>query len=1216
MAKAKLLVFLLMSLFFLALGLVADFYFHGSSSERELAARVSKSLQRELAKVEQEALLLLKQPKASDVWQSRSGSFFLIDSLTVLQWTQNDFLPNLQSMQEPFTLKLLQVTQGDFLVRKWPVRDRVFLLCVVPLQKDYHIVNNYLSPEWNTSIFATPLGIVDPAGSGQDVLLLDGRCIFKIRDPDSGSGNRRVHLFGLVSLTLSILIFLVFVYGVTKRWHQQKRYAITFFGLAISLITLRILMVKSNFPNVFSDFALFDPHRFASSSFNASMGDLLLNSLVILALCLYLFLNYPKLSIIKMLLTARPLYQLLAGITCLVTCFLSLLYPYLFIEIIYHNSSISLEITDSVMMDDIRWVAFLSTLIGCVSGFLFIHIFFRITLLLTHRNRRDFWIALFAAALIFLAYFSLTQKNYWIPLAVGLVYFALLFIGNGLEQFTRFTFKTFLYFLVVIMVLAFQGALSLRKFNEERRVRDQFRFGNKFLVDQDVLGEFLLNESVKKISRDPFIQVRFLSPFLSKNSIRQKVREFYLNTYFDRYDIQVYLYDAGGEPYAPQSSGNFASLIENYEGETYKTAYPGIYFINTPTSEATKQYLVIIPVQRHQLAAGFVVLNLKLKRVIPRNVYPELLVDNRFSHYFMSKDFSYAFYSRGKLTNSFGEFNYDKDFNRQLLGDMALYRQGIAENDFYHIGIEDRDGQSVVVTAKTYPLFFLVTNFSFLFVIGLIPVLLLLLIMGATTWLTGSRLDYAARIQLYVYLAFFLPLLTVSITTLSLTKHSAEDQLRLEYEERSQTLGEKISGPLQKFVNEPVNNRSENQITELAKLAGLDASVYGTDGVLLVSSQPLIFENQLTSTLVNHKAWNAIVHDKEASFVANEKIGKLQYNCSYVAIKSAETGKALGILSIPFFGSAQSLEKIQINVLANILTVFVLVFILFSILSFIIANGLTFPLRFIAKSIKKTKLTEKNQLILWNSNDEIGLLANEYNRMIKNLEQSRIELERIQKETAWREIAKQVAHEIKNPLTPMKLTLQQMEQSLNGAGLSPEKSRKAVEMMLTQLEILNEIATSFSTFARMPAPVLEQIDLNTLLTNLVGLHQNYPEGAVTLQLAATPVFALGNEQLLSRVFGNIILNALQSGEGGKKVTVSISLKLYESKCLISFEDNGKGIDADIRDKVFLPHFSTKRTGSGLGLAIALQGIEQSGGRIWFETSPGKGTTFYIELLLA
>jgi nitrogen fixation/metabolism regulation signal transduction histidine kinase len=558
------------------------------------------------------------------------------------------------------------------------------------------------------------------------------------------------------------------------------------------------------------------------------------------------------------------------------------------------------------------------------------------------------------------------------------------------------------------------------------------------------------------------------------------------------------LYNTSGDPYHPPTSVDFADLIRNFQGEKYKTAYPGIYFISTPTAEATKQYLVIVPVKRHQLAAGFVVLNLKLKKVIPRNVYPELLVDNRFSHYFKSKEFSYAVYSKGKLTNSFGEFNYDKDFDESWLTTSLLFQNGVAKNGFYHIGIEDLSGQSAIVSARVYPVFFLITNFSFLFVLGLVVVLLVLLIIGAATWSRGTRLDYAARIQGYVYLAFFLPLVTVSITTLSLTNRSAEVQLQTEYEERSRILGEKMSGPLEEFMKDPDHYRSENQIAELANLADLDASVYGADGKLIVSSQPLIFENQLLSTLINRKAWHAIARDKETSFIADEKIGKLRYNCAYVAVKSAQSGSELGILSIPFFGSAQSLEKIQINVLANILTVFVLVFILFSVLSFLVANGLTFPLRFIAKSIKKTTLTDKNQIIQWNSNDEIGLLAGEYNRMIKNLEQSRNELARVQKETAWREIAKQVAHEIKNPLTPMKLTLQQMEQSLDNKDLSPEKSRKAVATLLTQLEILNEIATSFSTFARMPAPVLERIDLHALLKNIVGLHQTYPEGTVLL----------------------------------------------------------------------------------------------------------------------
>src|SRR5260221_436942 len=275
---------------------------------------------------------------------------------------------------------------------------------------------------------------------------------------------------------------------------------------------------------------------------------------------------------------------------------------------------------------------------GGSSSFLFIHVFFRITLLLTWRTAKRFWTAVCASGLMFLAFFLATQKSYWITLEVGLLYFAVLFIGNIVQQFKGFTFKTFLYFLVVTIILAFQGALSLKKFNDERRVSDQFRFGNKFLVDQDVLGEFLLNESSHKIASDPFIQSIFFSPFLSKNSIRQKIRQFYLNTYFNRYDIEIYLYNTSGEPYHPQ------------------------------------------------------------------------------------------------VSDSFGEFNYEKDFNKNLLTQSPLFQRGVADNGFYHIGIEDQNGQSAVVTARIYPVFFLITNFAFLFVLGLVVVLLVLLIIGSTTW--------------------------------------------------------------------------------------------------------------------------------------------------------------------------------------------------------------------------------------------------------------------------------------------------------------------------------------------------------------------------------------------------------------------------------------------------------------------------------------------------
>jgi len=158
---------------------------------------------------------------------------------------------------------------------------------------------------------------------------------------------------------------------------------------------------------------------------------------------------------------------------------------------------------------------------------------------------------------------------------------------------------------------------------------------------------------------------------------------------------------------------------------------------------------------------------------------------------------------------------------------------------------------------------------------------------------------------------------------------------------------------------------------------------------------------------------------------------------------------------------------------------------------------------------------------------------------------------------------------------------------------------------------MNEIASSFSTFARMPAPNLVRLEVMSLVEKAVQLYAGHPAGKVELAKKTGPVWVLGDDQLLSRIFSNLILNALQSG-GNEALRVIVTAAVNDGQFVVSFADNGSGIDPELRDKVFLPHFTTKKSGSGLGLAISRQGIEQSGGSIWFESST-RGTTFYVSL---
>ncbi len=260
--------------------------------------------------------------------------------------------------------------------------------------------------------------------------------------------------------------------------------------------------------------------------------------------------------------------------------------------------------------------------------------------------------------------------------------------------------------------------------------------------------------------------------------------------------------------------------------------------------------------------------------------------------------------------------------------------------------------------------------------------------------------------------------------------------------------------------------------------------------------------------------------------------------------------------------------------------------------------------------MKKTTLSGENEKLEWNTHDEIGVLVQEYNLMIEKLEDSKKALAQNEKESAWKEMAQQVAHEIKNPLTPMKLKIQHLQRILS----TTDPSQEALASLLQQVDTLSDIATSFSTFAKMPLPIIEKFNLTQLVYDIGELYKNRNDVEVKLKIPVSPVEAYADQKMMGRVFTNLILNGIQAVPDDRKPIINIEMYVNEiQEAVLIFKDNGIGIPKEIQDKVFMPNFSTKFTGSGIGLALAKRGVEQAGGRIWFETTEGQGTTFYITL---
>jgi nitrogen fixation/metabolism regulation signal transduction histidine kinase len=294
--------------------------------------------------------------------------------------------------------------------------------------------------------------------------------------------------------------------------------------------------------------------------------------------------------------------------------------------------------------------------------------------------------------------------------------------------------------------------------------------------------------------------------------------------------------------------------------------------------------------------------------------------------------------------------------------------------------------------------------------------------------------------------------------------------------------------------------------------------------------------------------------------------------------------------------------------------IYELVFIAIALFAVFIARQITYPLNFIQASLSKIIYGKKNEPIKWERDDEIGALVKEYNNMLTALEESAVKLAQSERESAWREMAKQVAHEIKNPLTPLKLGLQLLDKSWKDKDPKfDQKFERFSKSFVEQIESLSSIASEFSAFAKMPDTRLERINIFDMLSQAVTIFKQMDNLKISYHPASEPFYIFADRDQLLRCFNNLLKNAIEATPEDRPGLIEINHNITEKNILLTIKDNGNGIPENMREKIFEPNFTTKSSGTGLGLAFVKNSIENAGGKVWFETSLGIGTTFYLSL---
>lgn len=403
----------------------------------------------------------------------------------------------------------------------------------------------------------------------------------------------------------------------------------------------------------------------------------------------------------------------------------------------------------------------------------------------------------------------------------------------------------------------------------------------------------------------------------------------------------------------------------------------------------------------------------------------------------------------------------------------------------------------------------------------------------------------------------------------------------------------------------------KDKIHELSDIHNLEINIYSLEGKLVKSSKSSFSVDKVAPPIPNY-ILKLVQSSVDKRYVDIKNIDGVKNRSSYSQIKD-DKFKPLGILNIPYVEDDGFYETELREFLLRLSQVYSFMLVIAFALAYFLASYITKSLKTISDKINETSLNQKNEKIVIEANSkEINSLINAYNQMVDKLEESASMLAQSEREQAWREMAKQVAHEIKNPLTPMRLTVQSFQRKFdpNDPDLK-QKLNDYSKTMIQQIDTMSSVASAFSNFASMPAQQNENLNVVDVVELALDI---FNEDYIAFESNKEEIISKLDRTQLIRIITNLVKNAIQSIPDEKEDKhILVSVEEIEENVIISVKDNGIGIDAENIEHIFEPKFTTKTSGMGLGLGIIKNIIENYKGTITFETEPGKGSTFIVAL---
>ena len=1145
-------------------------------------------------------------------------------------WSEQLILPPPESYSMPDGDYFEKLANGYYLLSKNTLSKsdasgKTIIFALFPIESFFFIETEYLPQRFAYSKSAEKKVFISEMPTDFPIRSLNGKTIFYLDKKATGAVPYNDSI--TIILRFSAVFLLLLFFHLLAESVVRKKGALTGISvLTVSLVTLRLSIYF--FPSLFNlrQFELFNPAIYGSNSVQRSLGDLLINATFFCWIILFAWSKLQRRENIIEILPRR--LRWLAGFAALCVLILSTFLLSTVVRSMVADSKISFDVTDFFSMNIYTIIGFVVLACLSFSYYYFTQLLFRLIFpLFKGRTIIVYFVIGFAGLLYLTLNSGDTTVLFYIPVLLWLLLYTWLVNRQGI------LFRSFRINIAGILfwIFVFSASITAIMFTENKKVEWERRklYAEKLVDQTDPSSERLLSIALQYLDKT-FLADNF-SRFSdsAKNKIfRDSILTENYSGYLNKYDTRLYAYNANNKGLNNEDSLSYDAL-NTMTSQATPTKIPSIYYYENSYdkfSYITKREVIN---DSGRMIGSLFIISFP-KRYSSEALFPELFKQRKQADDENSNIYSYAIYNNQRLVSPNNKYPFatsltddempKQEFEKRINGDY---------DELWHLASNEK----VVVIARKRDTFIeTITLFSyifcsFLFMVSLVQLLSLILKTGYNPKGLRKLLQFNIRTQVHSTIIFIsvVSFLVIAIATISFFINRYN---RNNYDKLSRTMKIMVNEMQKKqaaystfdsavkIYDSIDNNALKKLVDEISDIHDVDVNVYDLDGNLRVSSEPNVYRKGVLSTKINPTAFFHLSQLREVEHAQEERIANLSYLSIYAPVRN-EDGKVYAYLNIPYFASQQELSQEISNFLVAIITLNAFIFLIAGIIALFIANRITRSFSLISDKMREVNLGKMNEAIVWKRDDEIGDLVTEYNKMVSKLSESAAALAKSEREGAWREMARQVAHEIKNPLTPMKLSIQYLQKAINNNQPNvKELSGSVAKTLVEQIDHLSKIAADFSQFANIGNVNAEMFDLHDVIGSLKDLYQPNPKVEIVWKPIHEKAILRADKTQMNRLFTNLLANAVDACNGDGLCHIELHEEKNNGTIKVSVKDDGEGIAPEMQSKIFIPNFTTKSSGTGLGLAMCKGIVEQAKGKIWFETGEGTGTTFFVELPLA